>query len=84
MAVALKLMRFGKKGHPTYRIVAIDRRKPRNSQYIENIGIYQPVGTKPSLEIKKVRLAYWQSQGAQVSEGLAKLLKGKKKITFVE
>lgn len=84
MAVALKLMRFGKKGHPTYRIVAIDKRKPRTSDYIENIGVYQPVGTATALQIKKTRLEYWQSQGAQISEGLAKLLKNKKKITFVE
>lgn len=84
MAVALKLMRFGKKGHPSYRIVAIDKRKPRNSDYIESIGIYQPVGPKTALQIKKPRLEYWQSQGAQVSEGLVKLLKNKKKITFVE
>ncbi|MBI1863343.1 30S ribosomal protein S16 [Candidatus Microgenomates bacterium] len=84
MAVALKLMRFGKKGHPTYRIVAIDKRKPRTSEYLENIGIYQPVGTKTALSIKKSRLEYWQSQGAQISEGLTKLLKNKKKITFTE
>lgn len=84
MAVALKLMRFGKKGHPTYRIVAIDKRKPRTSEYLENIGVYQPAGPTPSLSIRKARLEYWQAQGAQVSEGLVKLLKNKKKITFTE
>lgn len=82
MAVALKLMRFGKKGHPTYRIVAIDRRAPRVSEYLEKIGIYQPIGAKPVLEISKSRLEYWQSKGAQLSEGIVKLLKDKKRITF--
>lgn len=84
MAVALKLARFGKKGHPTYRIVAIDRRRARSSEYLEKIGIYQPVGTKTTLSISKSRLEYWQSKGAQISEGLAKLLKNKKAISFTE
>lgn len=85
MAVALKLMRFGKKGFPTYRIVAIDKRKPRNSVYLENLGSYQPIKAQSkSLRILKKRYEYWVSKGAQVSEGLQRLLKNTKNIDFVE
>lgn len=84
MAVALRLMRFGKKGKPTYRIVALDQRKPSKSSYIENIGTYDPVSKNASAHIRKSRLEYWTSQGAIISDGLTKLLKNKKIITFVD
>lgn len=84
MAATIRLMRFGKKRFPAYRIVAIDKRKPRNSEYLDLIGIYQPVGNHTVLEMSKSKLEKWQSQGAELSEGVAKLLKGKKNITFTE
>ena len=40
--VKLRLTRMGSKKAPFYRIVAIDSRKARDSQYIEQIGIYNP------------------------------------------
>ncbi len=84
MAATVRLMRLGKKGHATYRIVVIDKRKPRNSSYIEAIGTYDPHLTKtPAIQIKKEKLAYWQGKGAELSDGFAKLLKGKKRINFV-
>lgn len=43
-----------KKGHATYRIVVVDKRKPRNSAYIEAIGTYDPhQTTTPAVQIKK-------------------------------
>ena len=62
MAVALRLMRFGKKGKPTYRIVALDQRKPSKSSYIERIGTYDPVTKNPGAIISKSRLEYWTNQ----------------------
>jgi small subunit ribosomal protein S16 len=84
MAVALRLMRFGKKGQPSYRIVAIDKRKPRNSSYIENIGTFNPFATEKEALISASRLKYWTEKGAQISEGLEKLLKSKKKVVFTD
>ena len=84
MAATVRLMRLGKKGHPTYSIVVVDKRKPRNSAYIEAIGTYDPhQTTTPAVQIKKEKLAYWQGQGAELSDGFAKLLKGKTRINFV-
>lgn len=84
MAVALRLMRFGKKGKPTYRIVALDQRKPSKSSYIEKIGTYDPVSKNAQAVISKSRFDYWSGQGAIISEGLTKLLKNKKIITFTD
>ena len=76
MAITLRLMRFGKRGFATYRLVAIDRRKKRNTRYVEKIGHYNPhLDKKNALVINQERLEYWRSKGAQISEGFAKLIK---------
>lgn len=82
MAVAIRLMRFGKRGYPAYRIVVLDKRKKRDGSYIEKIGIYQPMNTPAKIELQKDRFEYWSSRGAQISDGFAKLLKDKKKIVM--
>ena len=76
MAITLRLTRFGKRGFATYRIIAIDKRKKRDTEYVEKIGSYNPhLDKKTALVINKERLEYWRSKGAQVSEGFAKLVK---------
>lgn len=40
--VKIRLTRMGAKKNPCYRIVAMDSRKARDGEYIEQIGIYQP------------------------------------------
>ena len=82
MAVAIRLMRFGKKGNPSYRIVVLDKRQKRDGAYIEKIGIYQPMHEPGKVEIIKDRFEYWTSRGAQLSEGITKLLKAKKKVVM--
>ena len=43
MAVRIRLQRVGKKKKPFYRIVAVDSRKKRDGEVIENLGQYQPI-----------------------------------------
>lgn len=75
MAVAIKLMRTGKKGHAAYRVVVMDKKKKRNGSYIEKIGTYDPHGTPAKIELNKERLDFWVGRGAIISEGIDKLLK---------
>ena len=42
MAVRIRLTRLGSRHKPVYRIVASDSRRPRDGQYIELIGTYNP------------------------------------------
>lgn len=77
MAVTVRLMRFGKRHYPTYRIVAIDKRRKRDGSYIEKIGSFNPMVEPNTLEINQDRLTYWKSKGAEMSEGVRKLLKNK-------
>lgn len=73
MPAAIKLMRIGKKGNPSYRIVVMDKRKKRTGSYLEKIGFYNPLTNPAELSIDNDRYDYWISKGAVVSEGIRKL-----------
>ena len=74
MAVKLRLMRMGKKKHPTYRVVATDSRSPRDGRFIELIGRYDPHPHPSVVEIDNDRAVHWLTVGAQPSAAVRKLL----------
>lgn len=74
MAVTIRLMRFGKRGFATYRIVALDKRKKRDGAYLDKIGTYNPHIEQP-FNVDYVKLNSWMKKGAQLSEGIQKLLR---------
>ena len=76
MSVKIRLSRTGKRNAPSYRIVAVDSRSPRDGRPLEILGHYNPSMIPPSFAVEKERLEYWQSVGAQMSEAVEKLLKG--------
>ena len=49
-------------------------------RFIERIGYYNPMasGQATRLVLNAERLAYWQSQGAQLSDTVARLVKSNK------
>ena len=73
--VKIRLARGGAKKKPFYSIVATDSRKRRDSGYIERIGYFNPVarGQEVRLQLEEDRLAYWISQGAQISDRVKQL-----------
>jgi small subunit ribosomal protein S16 len=77
MAVAIRLMRFGKRHHPTYRIVALDGRRKRDGSYIQKLGTYNPMVNPVELDIDQEKFDYWAKNGARISEGVRKLLKNR-------
>ena len=77
MSVTVRLMRFGKKGYPTYRIVALDKRKKPVGGYLEKIGTYNPMKEPAELIIDKKLLDKWIQNGAVLSEGMRKILHSK-------
>lgn len=78
MSVKLRLARFGRLNHPTYRICAAESRFQRDGRVIETLGYYLPkakrVDEQSSLNAE--RISYWLSVGAQPSETVASLIKG--------
>jgi len=78
MAATIRLMKFGKRGYPTYRIVVLDKRKKRDGSYLEKVGTYNPHTEPATLLIDDVKLADWLKKGATLSDGMHKLLKNRK------
>jgi small subunit ribosomal protein S16 len=75
MAVHIRMSRHGAKKTPFYRIVVADQRSPRDGRFIEPLGTFDPSLADKALVLDRERLAYWKSQGAQVSHTLVRLLK---------
>jgi small subunit ribosomal protein S16 len=70
--VKIRLSRIGRRKVPFYRMVVIDSKKARDGEYIENVGHYDP-RTK-SVYLKRDRIEYWISKGAQPTNTVAKLI----------
>lgn len=77
MAVKLRLKRFGRLNHPTYRVCAAEARFPRDGRVIETLGFYLPKHTRVDEQFKldAERVAYWLSVGAIPSETVGSLIK---------
>lgn len=73
MAVKLRLTRMGAKKRPTYRIVATDSRRPRDGQYLELVGTYQPVGDA-SVNINEEVALKWLRNGAIPTDTVRSIL----------
>jgi small subunit ribosomal protein S16 len=72
--VKLKLTQTGTKNRKTYRFVAIDERERRDGKPIEVLGYYDPLVKPPKISVKKERVQYWISVGAQPTESVKKIL----------
>ncbi|MBO4695548.1 MAG: 30S ribosomal protein S16 [Clostridia bacterium] len=73
--VKIRLTRIGKKKQPAYRIVAIDERKARDAEYLEQIGYYDPTKDPKICDIDKDLAAKWLNNGAQPTDTVRRLFK---------
>ena len=75
--VTIRLSRTGAKKKPFYHIVVTDSRMKRDGRYIERVGFYNPdaTGNEETLRMDSSRVEHWQSQGAQISDRVSKLIK---------
>jgi small subunit ribosomal protein S16 len=75
--VVIRLARGGAKKRPFFNIVAADRRVAATGRFIERVGFYDPKAPegREALRVDGERLAYWRSQGAQVSPTVERLVK---------
>ena len=78
--VTIRLSRGGSKKNPFYNIVVTDSRNRRDGRFIERIGFYNPVakGNSETLRLAQDRLTYWEGVGAQVSDTVARIVRGQK------
>lgn len=75
--VTIRLSRGGAKKKPFYHITVSDSRQARDGRFIERIGFFNPMarGQEERLRLDQDRMAYWQSQGAQLSPRVSRLAK---------
>jgi len=77
VAVRLRLKRFGRRHRSFFRLNAMDCRSPRNGRVIEELGWYDPNAKDPDkqLSLKRERIEYWLSVGAQPSDTVRDILR---------
>ncbi|MGH8548776.1 MAG: 30S ribosomal protein S16 [Methylococcales bacterium] len=79
--VTIRLSRGGAKKRPFYHLVVADSRSRRDGRYIERVGFFNPIakGGEERLRLNDERIQYWRSQGAQMTERVASLIKQSQK-----
>jgi small subunit ribosomal protein S16 len=70
----IRLARFGARKQPYYRVVVIEKERARNGRPVEVVGTYNPRTNPATVDLKRERITYWVSKGAQCSDRMAKLL----------
>ena len=68
----MRLSRIGKRGQAYFRIVVVEHTKKPQGEYLELLGTYNP--HEKLLKVKKDRIEYWASRGAQASPTVNNLL----------
>jgi small subunit ribosomal protein S16 len=74
--VVIRLARGGAKKRPFYHVVAADKRRARDSKYIERLGFYNPIATgkEVGLQLEREKIANWLAKGAKMSDKVKVLL----------
>jgi small subunit ribosomal protein S16 len=70
----IRLARPGARKQPHYRVVVIEKDRARNGRSVEVVGTYNPRTTPASIDLKRERIDYWVSKGAQLSDRVSKLM----------
>ncbi len=75
--VIIRLARGGAKKTPFYNLVVADSRNRRDGRFIERVGFYNPSAkaSAEALRVDQERVTFWQGQGAQLSDTVARLVK---------
>ena len=72
----VKLFVRGKKHQRSYRIAVAEARSKRDGKFVDDLGYWNPVTNEFKIDQKK--LDYWINHGAQLAEGVRKLLANQK------
>ena len=66
---------MGATKRPSYRVVAIEGRKPRDGRSLEILGFYDPLTDPATVKIEAERFRAWIGKGAQPSDTVVRLLR---------
>ena len=72
--VRLRLQRTGRKKRPSYRIVAVESRVPRDGSFLEIVGHYDTLTDPATVVIDEEKALKWLKLGAKSSATVTSLL----------
>lgn len=72
--MTMRLMRFGSKKKPTYRIVVMDSKRARQSQALDTLGTYTPLDDPAGLRLDLEKAKTWIAKGVRPSSTVQTLL----------
>ena len=72
--MTMRLMRFGAKKKPSYRIVVMDSKRARQSEALDTVGYYNPLVEPADVKIDMEKANQWLSKGVQPSRTVQSLL----------
>jgi len=72
--MSMRLMRFGAKKKPSYRIVVMDSERARQSQALDTVGTYNPMKEPADVRIDQEKAKYWLRKGVKPSKTVESLL----------
>jgi len=71
--LVIRFLRIGKKNQPSFKIIVNDKRRAsKGGRFVEQVGFWNPLTKKKSLEIERIK--YWISKGAKPSDTVYNLL----------
>ncbi len=73
--LTIRLTRTGRTKQESFRIVVAEKARAVKGKFLEVVGHYQPATQPKNFDVKKERVEYWISKGAQPSSSVAALLK---------
>jgi len=68
MAAKIRLKRVGRRGQPSYRVVVLDGRKPRDAKVVADLGHYDPKTNPATYEIDNEMALKWLLDGAKATK----------------
>ncbi len=72
--LSMRLMRFGAKKRPSFRIVVMDSERARQSQALDTVGTYNPTKEPADIKIDQEKAKYWLGKGVKPSKTVESLL----------
>src|ERR1700716_2545526 len=78
LVLMIRLSRIGKKKKPFYRVVVIERTRPRDGRVRELVGTYDPLKKPAEVKLNAERIKYWLGVGAQPSDTVRSFIRSQK------
>jgi len=74
MVAKIRLKKVGRKGQPSYRLVVLDGRKPRDAKVVADLGFYDPKTDPVTFEVDGETALKWLLDGAKATRAARNIL----------